>query len=134
MNTKQNEQVVKDLTAAFNEGKFGALVGKVLDPKVVYRHDGKAESAQEWIRASENCLVSFPNAHLDIVSQASDGDRVTTEYEFTGSHLGPFAGQAPTGKSFRVEIKTVNQVKDGLIVGIDEVVDSAALMQQLGLG
>lgn len=133
MNQEENKKLVNDLTAAFNQGRLDNLVGNVMDPEMAYIHGNQTDGAQDWIQASKDCRVSFPDAHLEVKAQSAEGDLVTTEYAFTGTHRGPFGNVAPSGKSFNVSIKTVSRIAGGMIVAIDEVVDYPAMMQQLGL-
>ena len=44
---------------------------------------------------------TYPDIHLSVDQQFSDGDWVITSYTMTGTHLGKWMGIKPTGKVFR---------------------------------
>jgi steroid delta-isomerase-like uncharacterized protein len=76
---------------------------------------------------------AFPDARLrgeDIV--AGDGDRVAIRYVIEGTHKGPFAGVAPTGKPVTVTGQTIVRFVDGKVAERWNAVDMLGLLQQLG--
>ena len=76
---------------------------------------------------------AFPDARLrgeDVV--AGEGDRVAIRYTIEGTHKGPFAGVAPTGKSVTVTGQTILRFADGKCAERWNAVDMLGLLQQLG--
>jgi predicted ester cyclase len=134
MMQEEHKQIAKDIVEAFNQRQLDDLVGRLIDPKATVHLEGRDTGPAGWVREAKACLVSFPDARNDITGQTMEGDKLVTMYEFTGTHLGPFAGHSATGKSFRVEGKLISRLKDGRLVEMEDTVDGAALMQQLGIG
>ena len=60
-----------------------------------------------------------------------DGDVVVTEEVMEGTHKGPFAGLAPTGRRVRIPLVHVSRVSDGLVVERIGYHDTAAIVRQL---
>ncbi len=50
-----------------------------------------------------------------------------------GTHLGPFQGRSPTGRTYEIDVIDVGRVKDGRLVEHWGVPDRFALLDQLGL-
>src|SRR5688572_20497866 len=49
-------------------------------------------------RMLSSSLAAFPDLRMDVTRWVVDGDTVVTEEVMQGTHKGPFAGLAPTGK------------------------------------
>jgi steroid delta-isomerase-like uncharacterized protein len=76
-------------------------------------------------------LAAFPDARITIEDILTDGDKVASRVQFSGSHTGDFMGLAPTGKPFSVVGMNIFRVRDGQIVENWSHFDMAGLMQQL---
>jgi predicted ester cyclase len=59
---------------------------------------------------------TYPDLHLSIDQQFSDGDWVITSYTMTGTHLGKWIGIKPTGKIIQVTGVNLDKVVNGKIV------------------
>jgi len=75
---------------------------------------------------------AFPDLHAVIHDQLADGDKVVTRKTFHGTHKGEFMGIEPTGREVAFDVIDIVRVRDGKMVEHWNVVDSMALMQQLG--
>ncbi len=76
--------------------------------------------------------AAFPDLQETIEDLLADGDRVMVRWSSRGTHQGPFAGIAPTGKPFVWRGVFVLRVADGRFVEMWQVHDSLGLLQQLG--
>jgi steroid delta-isomerase-like uncharacterized protein len=61
------------------------------------------------------------------------GDRVIESWTFTGTHTGEFLGVPATGRQIAIRAIEIWRVADGMIVERWGVLDSGAVMEQLGL-
>ncbi|MCW5875379.1 MAG: ester cyclase [Anaerolineales bacterium] len=129
----QRKQIVRDLFAAFNANQIEDLVGRLLAEDLAYRGPGRAGGADAWLTAWRETQVTFPGSQFEITTQTVDGDTVTSEFTFSGTHQGNLAGFEPTGKSFQVSGQSVTVFNGEQIVAIEESIDGAALFSQLGL-
>jgi predicted ester cyclase len=77
--------------------------------------------------------VAFPDWHEEIVQLVSEGDTVAGRFRCSGTHLGEFLGEAPTGKHMDVEEVFFLRVGDGGFVDFWGLEDSLGRMRQLGL-
>ena len=77
---------------------------------------------------------AFPDLQVVIEDQIAEGDKVTTRWKASGTHLGTFAGLIPpTNKPVTITALHVHQITDGKIVALWEQIDLLGLFQQLGL-
>jgi predicted ester cyclase len=53
---------------------------------------------------------------VTIHDQIAEGDKVTTRKTISGTHTGPFAGIAPTGKPVSIDVIDVVRVRNGQYV------------------
>jgi steroid delta-isomerase-like uncharacterized protein len=75
---------------------------------------------------------AFPDLHAEIHDQLVDGDKVVTRKTFHGTQDGPFMGMPASGRTVAFDVIDIVRVRDGLMVDHWNVVDSMALMTQLG--
>ena len=59
---------------------------------------------------------TFPDLHLTIEQQISEGDWVVTCVTARGTHLGSWLDMKPTGRKVEITAVNVDKVVDGLIV------------------
>jgi steroid delta-isomerase-like uncharacterized protein len=78
-------------------------------------------------------LAAFPDFALTVRSTVGNGEREAVHWTATGTHLGPLWGVEPTGARVDFEGIDVLQVRDGLLVRNDAVVDSLSVARQVGL-
>jgi steroid delta-isomerase-like uncharacterized protein len=75
---------------------------------------------------------AFPDFRPEIGWQTVDGDVVTTFKTYHGTHLGPFLGIAPTGRTVQFETVDAMRVRDGKIVEHWGVANLYSVVHQLG--
>lgn len=77
--------------------------------------------------------AAFPDLHWSVEEQLTDGDRVLTRFEWTGTHWGPFLGVPATGRPVKVWGMVIDRVLDGRIKETRILMDTLGLMIQLGV-
>lgn len=77
--------------------------------------------------------TAFPDLHYVVEEEMAEHDLVWTRFSATGTHLGPFLGAAPTGKTITYTGMDLNRIADGGIVESWVNYDALALLQQVGL-
>lgn len=75
---------------------------------------------------------AFPDLHWTTEEQIAEGDKVVSRFTWTGTHRGPFLGIPPTGRQVSVWGIVIDEVKDGKFAASRIIMDTVALMQQLG--
>jgi steroid delta-isomerase-like uncharacterized protein len=82
-------------------------------------------------RVLANTLRAFPDLQVRVERWVIDGDVVVTEELMEGTHKGPFAGLAPTGRRMHIPLVHVSRVVDGRVVERIGYHDTAAIIRQL---
>jgi len=76
--------------------------------------------------------AAFPDMHWQVEEQLTEGDRVLTRFEWTGTHRGEFLGVAATGRSVKVWGMVIDRIQEGRIKESRIIMDTPGLMMQLG--
>ena len=77
--------------------------------------------------------AGFPDLVFSIVEQISEGDKVVSRFEWTGTHRGTFMGIPATGKPVRVWGIVIDRLVDGRIKETRILMDTMGMMMQLGV-
>ena len=92
---------------------------------------GLAPAARRWIAPFR---TSFPDMHMEIVDLIAEGDKVVGRFTCSGTHLGEWLGDAPTGRRFeKVDEVYIFQLREGRIVHAWGIEDTLGRREQLGL-
>ena len=124
-------EVVEQLIATIND--HDAAAGRKL-----YAPDVRAVSAAgrrldlDGVDAIlHTTAAAFPDFQVEVVRWVLDGEVVVTEEVMEGTHRGPFASLAPTGRPIRLPMLHVTRVCDGRIVERVAYHDTAGILRQL---
>jgi predicted ester cyclase len=80
----------------------------------------------------QNVRHAFPDAHIDLVEAIEDGDMVSFRLDGHGTHLGPFLGIPPTGKTIRIRGIHHVRLHDNLVVEHWQGPDILAMLVDMG--
>ena len=96
---------------------------------------GQTVSGRDGIKSFvESHRISFPDWKEVVVETISEGDRVVSRYQSTGTHQGTFIGIPPTGIVVDVPETSVYHMVDGQIAEQWAFPDVVSLQQQLSSG
>ncbi len=76
--------------------------------------------------------MAFPDGRMTIEDMIAEGDRVVTRKTFQGTHQGSFMGMPPRGTRVQIGLIDIVRLVDGQVVEHWNVVDTLALLQQVG--
>lgn len=82
-------------------------------------------------RTMAAAFSAFPDLTVQTLRTVAEGDTVVTEEVMEGTHIGHFAGLAPTGRRFRLPVVHVTRVIDDRIVERAAYHDTAQILRQL---
>ena len=100
----------------------------IVESPVAGVHTGK-KTIEETMRA----VFSSLDAHIRQQSVLIDGDRAAVATVMEGKDVGEFLGLPPTGKSFRVPLVFLYELRDGKITHERRIYDFTGLLLQIGL-
>ena len=93
------------------------------------RHPGLHETRQHL----PHLYAAFPDLSHTIEVELVEGELIGCMATLRGTHLGPFMGIAPTGKSVSFMLLLIDRILDGEIVEHWAIPDFLSLFQQLGM-
>jgi steroid delta-isomerase-like uncharacterized protein len=102
----------------------------------IVRHDpasGVQRGFEEYRAVVMALHAAFSPMQFTINWQVGEGDTAAQHWTVTGTHVGEFMGNAPTGKQFTLDGITIYRVQDGKLVEERTVWDALGLVKQLGL-
>jgi predicted ester cyclase len=125
MTVQANKAVVRGyLDEVVNRGNLAAF-DRYFAPGVVFNGSTQLRPTLERMSAIQS---AFPDHTLVIEEQVAEGDKVATRVTFRGTHLGPFAGIAPSGRHVTYSGLAIDRVVDGKVV---EMWHSASVVTML---
>ena len=77
--------------------------------------------------------AAFPDMHWIIQEQISEGDRVLSRFEWTGTHRGTFLGVPATERRVTVWGMVIDRLEGDKIKDTRIIMDTLGLMMQLGV-
>ena len=121
--SEDNKAMVRRMVRAINEGEEAAVVEKLFAPR----------AARRVGRLFAEFRSAFPDWHEEVVQLVAEGDAVAGRFRCSGTHLGEFLGEAPTGKRMDVQEVFFLRAEGGRFVDFWGLEDSLGRMRQLGL-
>jgi SnoaL-like polyketide cyclase len=118
-----NKEMVHRMGRAINAGTEAAFVEEAFAPRAAWRVG----------RLFAEFRSAFPDWHEEVVQLVAEGDTVAGRFRCSGTHLGEFLSEAPTGKRMEVEEVFFMRAEDGLFVDFWALEDNLGRMRQLGL-
>ena len=123
--------MVDELNRALNDHDVQGGRGLYADDPRLVMASGHELDLDGLDRLTKMTITAFPDMHIDVRRCLVDGDTVITEEVLEGTHQGPFAGIAPTGRRISLPIVHVTVVRDGRIVERTAYHDTAGILRQL---
>lgn len=123
MSAQENKRIIEQYLQDLNtKPKTTALINQ-------YISDQDME-LKEHIQVFEHSFPGYQLAPKEIIAEAN---KVSVSFVFEGTHKNDFNGIPATNKSVSIPGFISYHLENGLIVAHDMVVDTLALMQQLGV-
>ena len=121
--SEENKAMVSRMVESINAGEIEATVDELCAPR----------EARRVKRLFGEFHSAFPDWREEIVELVAEGNTVAGRFRCSGTHLGEFLGEAPTGRRMEVEEVFFLQAEDRKFVRFWALEDSLNRMRQLGL-
>ncbi|GAA4406971.1 hypothetical protein GCM10023168_22510 [Fodinibacter luteus] len=135
MDPQRNKERMHDAVEALNRGDLDGYLAIYAPGAVVHGlppHVTPDAAGHRAVLAETR--ASLPDFRSDLEAVVAEGDLVAARIHYTGTHLGPMRGVAPTGKVLSWEAMTFRRFDDeGRVVERWIVGNDLALLHQLGL-
>jgi steroid delta-isomerase-like uncharacterized protein len=92
-------------------------------------YDGEAEVAAYF----DETRAAFPDQRNELIALHHSDDAVIAEANLYGTHLGPFRGLPPTGRSFELRICALFLFDEDRLVCERVYFDAGTILRQLGV-
>jgi predicted ester cyclase len=120
---EENKALVRRMVEAINAGTEDTAIDELFAPR----------AARRVKRLFAEFRSAFPDWHEEVVELVAEGDTVAGRFRCSGTHLGEFLENPPTGKRMEVEEVFFLRAEDGRFVDFWGLEDSMGRMRQLGL-
>ena len=136
MSTEQNKALVRQFVEeVINQGNI-SMIDELLIPDFV-EHEELPPGIPPGREAPKVLFTmlrsAFPDLKATIEHLIAEGDEVVLHMTWTGTHEGEFMGIPPTGKRISINVIDILGMAEGKCVEHWGVMDSMAMMQQLGV-
>ena len=130
--THPHEDLLREWLAAGDAGELERFAEFLHEDVVVHAPLGLSTSSIEdeqevWRRG----LAAMSNLRHDVQETFVNGESVAARVVVTGSLSGEFGGIVSSGRSFTTDQAIVMHLRDGKASEVWEIVDSAAIRQQV---
>jgi len=127
------QQVVRRLIDEALNAKDYSVLPELLHDDYVYRTPGEELVGPDALEGLFTMYhAAFPDLRIRIDDMFGSWDKVATAFTLTGTNEGEMMGMPATGRQVSVHGVIHSRVVDGRIAEEWELVDMAALQQQLG--
>ena len=115
--------MARRMVEGINSGEIEPTVDELFAPR----------AARRVKQLFNEFYTAFPDWREEIVELVAEGNTVAGRFRCSGTHLGEFLGEAPTGKRMEVEEVFFLRVEEGKFVDFWGLEDSLNRMRQRGL-
>jgi steroid delta-isomerase-like uncharacterized protein len=129
---EQREATVRRHMEAENVHDFDTVIGTFSHPRYELIPSGAVHDGEAAVRAYfRETRTAFPDQRNELISLRHADDAVVVEFWLLGTHRGPIAGVAPTGREFKCRM-TALFLFEGAKIECERVYfDSATILRQL---
>jgi steroid delta-isomerase-like uncharacterized protein len=136
MSIEQNKALFRRLVEEiFNKGNV-STIDEFLAPNFVEREvlPPGTPSGREGVKQLTRMFrTAFPDFNVNIDDLVAEGDKIVARTTWSGTQKGEFMGIPPSGKRVSFDVIDIIRISDGKGVEHWGVMDSSAMMQQLGV-
>jgi len=128
-----NKAIVETLVSAIDQADE-ASVRSILDERLVsHGAFGDVHGPDGFIEIMlQNVHRGFPDAHVELIATIEEADMVSFRLDGSGTHLGPFLGVEPTGKTIRIRGIHHVRLRDGRVIEHWQGPDILAMLLDMG--
>lgn len=123
---KRRQEAYEDLDAAALAADYAA--DAVIESPLTGRHSGR-----DAVKALRTMFDAFLDLTLTLDDLVIDGDKVVTVHTVEGTHMQELLGLTPTGKSFRMSVALIYELKDRQIIREQRIYDFTGMLVQIGV-
>lgn len=131
--TATNGELIRWSFGRLNARDVDALRQFWTDDTVEHFPDGTVRGADAIAAWFQRSFAAFPDAHVEIVALAEQGEDVLVHWRTSSVHRGPMLGVAPTGRTVSLEGMDHFVIRDGKLVSNTVVYDQMKFARDVGM-
>lgn len=134
MSAGENMAAARRIYEALGSGDLDTLDEDVAPDFIEHNPEIDQEPGREGLKRSmAEFRTAFPDLHIEIEDMVATETRVVSRAKITGTHTGPFLGDPPTGRRFRIEMIDMIRLEEGRAAERWSVYEGPGVRRQLGL-
>jgi len=131
---EQNKALMLNALEDWNRGSNKFFMENSVPDYAYYPSGSSKPMSREELDAGFLALCkAFPDLRYTFEELVAKGDKLTTRFSFTGTHMGEYMGIPATGNKIEVTGLSISLIKDGKFVEDREQTDTLGMMTQLGM-
>jgi steroid delta-isomerase-like uncharacterized protein len=131
---QKREAIVREHMESENRREYEATIATFDHPRYELIATGDVyDGPDEVARYFEETRTAFPDQRNEIIAIHHAADAVLVEAWVRGTHLGPYRGLPPTGRSWELRILSGFLFEEDRLVCERVYFDSATVLRQLGI-
>jgi steroid delta-isomerase-like uncharacterized protein len=131
---ERREAIVLEHMDSENRHEFDATIETFDHPRYELIGTGDVYDGKEEVeRYFEETRTAFPDQRNEIIAMHHSDDAVCVEAWVRGTHLGPFRGLPPTGRSFEMRMLAMFVFEEARLVCERVYFDAGTVQRQLGI-
>ena len=128
------DAVIREHMESENRLDFDATIATFDHPRYELVGSGQVYDGEDQVRRYfAASRAAFPDQRNELHSLRHADDAVVVEFDLLGTHLGEFAGFAPTGRTFRCRMAAIFEFVGDRITCERVYFDTATIQRQLGI-
>ena len=130
----RREALVLEHMESENRHEFDVTMQTFDHPRYELIGTGEVYDGQEEVaRYFDETRTAFPDQRNELIAMHHSDDAVCVEAWLRGTHLGPFRGLPPTGRSFEMRFMAVFVFEEDRLVCERVYFDPGTVLRQLGI-
>lgn len=137
MSAQSNREVIRRIFEEVWNGtdRAEAVLDEVPERAVFHYRTATIETGRDALRdLVAEWRTAFPDLEFEIHDLVAEGDAVAIRLTYRGTHLGPWRGLEPTGRTIEVGEMMFFRFEGGALVEMWELDDHATMTAQLADG
>lgn len=129
---ERNKELVRRVYDALNRGAIDEFGRYLSDDFREVTPKGKVMSKTGCLAEIEEVKEAMPDVRYENKELIAEGDRVAVVENYSGTMTGEMRGIRPTGQRMSVTAVELYVIKNGKVVELHSVFDTASMREQLG--
>ena len=130
--TANNKKLVETLYRSVFLNHDFSLLDEIMRDDYTHHNDNPPEGKAGFIKVHEEFIKAIPDFRYSLKKIIAEGDIVMMYSTVTGTHLGEWMGNSPTGNKLNFNVVDIFRIKNGKIAEHWDVADTLKLFTQVG--